>query len=262
MKYLTFAITILALGLAGCGSSSATGSTQSTTVKLTQVPKGTTDVSYDASTRKLTLTVRATGLTPSSPHLWGIGLGTCATHKGPFHPDPSRIVTADEHGVAEASAVINDVDGVPNPSFVHIHQNKNGPASPHESRGLVCADLTGPVTGAALSPEPADGTVTGTVTLTLDSSAKTLTVKVSVDGLAPGANHPNHIHNGRCEQEGPVAYGLTALNADQSGHADATTTLSNVASIGFGSWYVNVHQGPTLDDADQFTPITCGNVSR
>src|SRR5258708_7966210 len=84
----------------------------------------------------------------------------------------------------------------------------------------------------------------GTATLALDSAARTLTVRLVVQGLAPGTWHPANIHDGRCAAQGPMAYALPALKADDQGRAVLHATLSGVTRI--GRWYVSVHHGPGL----------------
>lgn len=103
----------------------------------------------------------------------------------------------------------------------------------------------------------------GQATLTYDAAAKTLKVEVKLVGLAPGSSHPNHIHGGSCAQQGGVLYPLTAITADSHGTADVTTTVKDVkeGKIPASGWYVNVHNGPGLQPAEQFQPIVCGDVS-
>jgi hypothetical protein len=102
----------------------------------------------------------------------------------------------------------------------------------------------------------------GTATLSWDPTSKTLTVKITLVGLAPSSVHPSHIHTGSCANQGAVLYPLTNISADASGDATATTTIPNVtAGIPATGWYVNVHNGPALAPATQFLPIVCGDVA-
>lgn len=102
----------------------------------------------------------------------------------------------------------------------------------------------------------------GMATLNWDPSSKSLTVKVTLSGLAPSSIHPEHIHTGSCANQGNVLHPLMTLMADAYGNATATTTIPNVTSgIPASGWYVNVHNGPGLTTADQFLPIVCGDVT-
>ena len=254
--------------VAGCGSTvSGAAQTESTTVRLAHLPTGTAVVTYDAGAQAMTVALRMTGLTPNSSHMWGLGKGSCAGLKGPlFQPQTQPALSADDHGVAETTFTFKNMSAIPT-TAIHVHIGPGHDASDGKAYVISCADLLG-VAGTlrmgaytGLAP-PIGDDVSGTATLRLDKGARTLTVKVRVDGLEPGSSHPNHIHNGSCELQGPVAYGLTTLTADQSGHAEATTTVKDIGSIAYGAWYINVHRGPGLDSPEQFTPLTCGDVSR
>jgi hypothetical protein len=232
-----------------------------TTVHLGHMPRGTATIAYDAAAKKLTVTVSATGLAPSTTHVAGIGKGSCTAGKGLLYP--LKPLIADKHGAGTATTVVANITGVPSAAFVHIHA---GATKASKGRGLVCADLAGNSGTFPLGVDATDGpsgsNVTGTATLTLDANAKTLTVKLTADGLAPGSSHPSHIHLGSCESQGPVVLALHDVKANSSGHAEVTTTLPKVPSIEFGAWYVNVHQGPGLATQEQFAPVACGNVTR
>jgi hypothetical protein len=252
---------LLGVIASACGSGkSHTSGSATAIVKLVHMPAGTATVSEDAAKKALTVAVSVRGLAPGTKHIEGIGKGSCTKGQGLLYP--LKVLTADAHGVASATTVVPNVAAVPSPAFVHVH---TGPTMATKGGGLACAEVSGSGT-LTLGPDSTDGgsgnDVTGTATLTEDAKAKTLKVKVSVDGLQPNSSHPNHIHLGSCESQGPVAYALDTLTADSSGHAEATTTLPNVSSIDFGAWYVNVHQGPGLTTQEQFAPIACGDVTR
>jgi len=272
MRKLLITLAVLTLVFAACAkkspqatgsaSPSATTSTSgSTTVHLTHMPRGTAQIAYDASTKQLTVTVQATGLAPSTTHYEGIGKGSCTSSQGPLYP--LNPLVADKQGVGQTTTVVPNVAAVPSGAFVHIH---TGATQATKGLGLACANLAGSAGTLTFGPDATGGAsgsnVTATAVLTLDATAKTLTVKLTVDGLAPGSTHPDHIHLGTCESQGPVVLGLKDLTADSSGHAEVTNTLPNVPSIQFGTWYVNVHQGPGLATQEQFAPIACGNVTR
>ena len=268
---ITIAASTLVLGACAKSSTQTTSSPQpsatmsstsgSTTVHLSHMPRGTAMVAYDASSKNLTVTVSATGLAPSTTHYEGIGKGSCTAGKGPLYP--LKPLVADRHGVAQTTTVVANLSGVPSDAFVHIH---TGPTQADKGRGLACANLTGSTGTLQFGPDQTEGpsgsNVTGTAVMTLDAAAKTLTVKLSIDGLAPNTSHPSHVHLGSCESQGPVVLALQDVKADSSGHADVTTTLPKVPSIEFGTWYVNVHQGPGLATQEQFSPVACGDVVR
>jgi hypothetical protein len=272
MRKLLIVLAALTLVFAACAkkSTETTGTAQptstsamsgSTTVHLAHMPRGTAQIAYDAYTKKLTVTVSATGLSPGTTHYEGIGKGSCTSGQGPLYPLDALV--ADKQGVAKTTTVIANIAAVPSGAFVHIH---TGPTKDNKGRGLACADLAGSAGTLTLGPDATDGSsgsnVTGTVVLTLDAAAKTLTVKLVADGLAPGSSHPSHIHLGSCESQGPVVLALGDVKADSAGHAAVTTTLPKVSSIDFGAWYVNLHQGPGLATQEQFAPVACGNVTR
>ncbi len=105
---------------------------------------------------------------------------------------------------------------------------------------------------------------TGIADLTLDTQAKTLTVKISLVGLAPNSTHPAHIHQGDCSSFSPetVKYMLQDVVAGANGQGVSTTVLQNIIDpIPSVGWDITVHNGPSLTPADQYTPIACGNIT-
>lgn len=78
-----------------------------------------------------------------------------------------------------------------------------------------------------------------------------LTVTVTLSGLAPNSVHPAHIHGmGNCSSNSPVIHPLSNVVADATGSANVTSTVNGVTSIPATGWYVNVHNGPTLNPQD------------
>lgn len=260
-----FAAGICLVAVAACGGSTGGGAEQTTTsssdrasAQLTHVPTGTAEIAYDAATQMLTVTMHVTGAAPKTALPSHIHRGTCAGAPGDILYTLNAGM-ADDKGVVNVTTKVPNVAAVPTGADVHFH---TGPttATPAEKKSIVCGDLTGQAGTIRLGPNGAAGdNVTGTATITRDPSTKDLVVKVVVDGLEPGTSHPNHIHLGSCEAQGPVAVSLTALQADAAGHAEATTTTKDALEI--GTWYVNVHRGPGLT-GPEFTPISCGNVTR
>lgn len=105
---------------------------------------------------------------------------------------------------------------------------------------------------------------TGAAQLSYDGKAQTLTVKIALIGLAPKSTHPAHIHLGSCQTSkttDPIKYPLQNVVSNDVGQGGSITVVPNITSIPATGWYINVHNGPNLDPADQFTPIACGNIS-
>jgi hypothetical protein len=104
----------------------------------------------------------------------------------------------------------------------------------------------------------------GTADLTWNPSSHLLTVTVSATGLAPNSTHPEHIHGGTCASNpmGPILYTLNPLIADAHGDGTSVTNIKGVMNgIPASGWYVNVHNGPTLNSALEARAIACGTVS-
>jgi hypothetical protein len=101
----------------------------------------------------------------------------------------------------------------------------------------------------------------GSASLSWSPQTDELMVVITLTGLAPNSTHPAHIHQGDCSINGSIVYMLNNVVADAAGRATTTTVISNVThGIPASGWYVNVHNGPGLQPADQFIPIACGNV--
>jgi hypothetical protein len=101
--------------------------------------------------------------------------------------------------------------------------------------------------------------VTGTATLTYNSTTGMTTVTVSVRNLEPRSVHPAHIHAGKCTTNGPVIAGLNSVQADASGVGKATTVIKG--TVAGKQAYVNVHLGPGLN-LTQYTVLACGELGR
>lgn len=286
MMAVALVFMIVPLLLAACGGSSgtSTGSSSSTptttnatptstamTAKasLMHVPTGTATLNWDPTSKTLTVNVTLTGLAPNSIHPEHIHTGSCANQGGVLHP--LAMLNADAHGNATATTTIPNVTGgIPASGwYVNVH---NGPAlSPADQfLPIVCGDVSNSNTSTSAAqsvqvtlnsaPSASAGQAAmGTAELTLNGS--TLTVKVTVSGLAPNSSHANHIHLGSCTMQGKVLYPLTTLVADASGNATATTMINNVSSIPSSGWYVNVHNSTALTTQTGFDPIACGDVT-
>lgn len=102
----------------------------------------------------------------------------------------------------------------------------------------------------------------GTTDLVWDAKQETLTVTITITGLAPNSTHPAHIHKGSCEtSDNGVLYPLNPVVADGGGKSTSTTMIQRVENgIPTSGWFVNVHNGPTLSPDIQKTPIACGDI--
>ena len=90
----------------------------------------------------------------------------------------------------------------------------------------------------------------------------TLYVEVYVYNLMPFSDHAAHIHYGSCQSQGGIAYTLRDVVANANGFGAGYTAISGVSSIPSSGWYVNVHQGDSMELGNQtgFDPIACGNI--
>ncbi|GAC1656909.1 MAG: hypothetical protein NVS4B7_01480 [Ktedonobacteraceae bacterium] len=291
MKHRTGLITIVslivALLLAACGGSSTGNSNSSSTptsaststaapanttvqanATLMHVPTGMATLNWNPSSKTLTVKVTLTGLAPKSIHPEHIHSGSCTNQGKVLYP--LTTLMADASGTASASTPIPNVtSGIPASGwYVNVH-NGPGLTTSDQFLPIVCGNVTNANTSTSAAqavqvmlkgaPAASAGQAAmGTAQLTLNGS--TLTVKVTVSGLAPKSEHANHIHLGSCTLQGKVLYPLTKLVADASGTATAMTTINGVSSIPSSGWYVNVHNSTALTTQTGFDPIACGSV--
>jgi len=131
-----------------------------------------------------------------------------------------------------------------------------GSTSAPASTPTTAGASTGTTAHATLKHEPS-----GMATVSLDPASQTLTVKISLIGLAPSSKHPAHIHAGSCAKEGgPVVHPLQDVVADEHGVGTSTTVIQNV-KVPASGWYINVHNGPGLSPPEQFLPIVCSDLN-
>ena len=110
--------------------------------------------------------------------------------------------------------------------------------------------------GAILQHSPA-----GSAQLAWNPTNRSLTVDITLLGLAPSSNHPAHIHTGSCTKEGSVLYPLHDVVANQEGIGTSISTINDVSEgIPATGWYINIHNGPTMTSDQQSMPISCGNI--
>jgi Cu/Zn superoxide dismutase len=274
---------VAALLLVGCGGSSSgpasspTAASTSTSTSATTTtnasatlkhqPQGMATISWDPASKGLTVKISLTGLAPSSTHPAHIHSGSCANQGAVVYP--LQNVVADAHGVGTSTTTIKSVPNLlPSGWYLNIHNGPNLTPS-DQFLPIACSDLTFsnisttsslsvqvPLNAAPGSSE--DQSASGMAQMTL--SGGTLTVKLTLSGLAPNSKHAAHIHSGSCESQGAVVYPLPTVVADASGNASATDTIPNVSSIPSSGWYVNIHHSTDLSTQTGFDPIACGNV--
>ena len=245
---------LLAVATAGCGSPPSGGAAADrASVHLVQVPDGTADVEYDPAARVLTVAVHVTGMMAGEALVARIRRGDCSTPGGDVVDDlPPGM--ADAHGVVDATARVPGIEAVPTSSALEWLPAAAPPQQP--AQPVLCGDLTGQTGAVRLGPAT-PGTASGSATLALDPGARTLTVRLVVQGLTPGSRYPANIHDGSCATQGPLAYPLPALRADSGGRATMHTTVAGVSRI--GRWYLDIHRGPTQAGAGA-VPLSCGDV--
>ena len=83
--------------------------------------------------------------------------------------------------------------------------------------------------------------------------------RVEVANAVPGGDHPWHVHQGQCGDNGPIVGPATAyrsLEVDKDGKAEATADLP-LAMPRTGQYYLNVHASAN----NMGTIIACGNLA-
>ncbi len=272
---------ITMLLLAACGGSGTTGNSSPTATStktsntitanatLKHVPSGTADLSWDLVSRALTVKVMLSGLAPNSIHPAHIHKGSCSNQGAVLYPLQNIVADAAGNG-SSTTKIMNVTTGILGTGwYINVH---NGPGLTPADQFLpiVCGDITNShpsitasqslrVTLDAAPGASMDQAAMGTAQLSLTGS--TLTVKLTLSGLAPNSAHAAHIHSGSCTNQGSVVYPLQNVTADASGKATVTTTIHNVKSIPASGWYVNVHHSTQLTNQTGFDPIACGNVT-
>jgi hypothetical protein len=273
MHTLALAGMIAALILAACGSANAPAASPTPTATLASitatahgtlkhVPNGTAELTWNASSKILTVKLSLTGLAPHSIHPSHIHSGSCSIPGRLIYP--LQYVVADATGNAiVTSTVPNIADGIPATGWmIYVH---NGPyvISDDQSLPITCGDISNPSGAKTVqvkmnSTTERDQAASGSVQLTL--RGKQLWVQLTISGLQPGSTHPVHIDAGSCTSQGQVVYQLQNVVANASGNASVTTVLNNVSSIPSSGWYVNVHYSMNLTTQAGADSIACGDV--
>ena len=132
---------------------------------------------------------------------------------------------------------------------------------------LMVAACGGTGTANSASPKPsaiftmgqmnASG-VTGTGQVY--KGAGTFTVSIQLHGMKANSEHVSHVHIGSCAKPGNIAYALLTVVADAQGKATATSVVAEYYSMPATGWYVNVHEGENMDEAEYVPSISCGDL--
>jgi hypothetical protein len=120
---------------------------------------------------------------------------------------------------------------------------------------------------ATASPKPSATFVMGqmnssgvTGTGEVFKAAGSFTVSIQLHGMKANSSHVSHVHVGSCAKPGNIAYALLQVVADSAGNATATSTVSEYYSMPATGWYVNVHEGEDLTEAEYLPSISCGDL--
>jgi hypothetical protein len=284
-RWVVAAATLLAAS-AACGGPAPSGAPVSPAppagsahgqinVALRTMPSGTATLSWDPNTKRITAAMNAFGFTPGAGHAMYIYPGGCA---GQNQPPSARFsdIAADPSGDVSQRVLSQPAPGgIPAGAYLAIHLAPGGALGDSGQVSftpIACAQIppgtqpTGPVT-LRLAP-PAGHTPSGSAQLSYDGVRHTLHVAVRASGLTPNSTHAVHIHNGSCQAQGAVRYGLPDLRADAQGNAALSATVGNVTDAPPpGGWYINVHFGSSNQiltgnrPTPLFAPIMCGGVT-
>ena len=85
-------------------------------------------------------------------------------------------------------------------------------------------------------------------------------VSIQLTGLVPNSSHVSHVHLGSCAAQGKIAYALLQVVADSAGRATATSTVADDYSLARTGWYVNVHLGENMNEAEYVPSVSCGDM--
>jgi len=123
------------------------------------------------------------------------------------------------------------------------------------------------VTTPATTPSPAalvfklngvpPATAGGTISVT--TTATSLTVELKVTGLQAASIHVSHIHIGTCTARGGILRALNPVIADSQGGADTKSTVNLKYPPASGHLYVVVHVGPDMVGTNS-KYLLCGNL--
>ena len=101
----------------------------------------------------------------------------------------------------------------------------------------------------------------GTTAISWTPASQSLTVKISLVGLAPSSTHPAQIYSDSCAKQGGVLYTLNNVLANAVGVGSSTTVIKNVKTAPANGSNLTVHNGPGLAPAVELLPIVCSDLS-
>jgi hypothetical protein len=235
-------------------------------------PNGSAELTWDpGNDHTLTVALSLAGLAPmnpgsypSAPYPATLGSGDCQHQGSMLHQ--LAAVTADRYGAGSSATTIKGIaGGIPARDwYIALH----APAAGNQGASLACANVINPKPSTTekqsvkarlrgVPHEQGGEGAHGKARLSL--SGTTLTVTLSLVGLAPGSHHDAHIHSGSCAKQGPVVHPLETVVADSSGRAQVVTTIQGVQAIS-DNWYIHVHNGTDLKTQAGYQPIACGDV--
>jgi hypothetical protein len=114
---------------------------------------------------------------------------------------------------------------------------------------------------ASLSAQPGSPNtqITGTGTVTGNSDSTRTKVEVTLNGAAPSASLPWHLHRGTCGNDQGIVgepANYAPLSVSSEGRATGTATL-DLPMPRTGEYMINVH----ASSADMSTIVACGNLT-
>jgi hypothetical protein len=226
------------------------------------MPSGTATLSWDPNTKRITAAMNASGFTPGAGHAMHLYPGSCA---GQNEAPSARFsdISANAGGDIRQSVVSQPTPGgIPPGAYLTIHLAPGGQlggVGQVSFTPIACAQIppgtrpAGPVT-LRLVPPPGS-TPSGSAQLAYDGVHHTLHVAVRVSGLTPNTTHAVHIHDGSCQAQGAVRYGLPDLHADAQGNAALAAEVGNVTGAPPASgWSINVHFGSSTQILPETRP--------
>ena len=101
--------------------------------------------------------------------------------------------------------------------------------------------------------------ITGDAEVEGKDKDKKTEAEVSIKGATAGAEHPWHVHQGKCGSNGGIVGPATAypvLKVKEDGSAKAEAHL-DIAAPTSGEYFVNVHKSAS----DLKTIVSCGNLT-